>query len=809
MTDIELPPSTPPPPLRPSPPANSSFHPSTPSSISSSLLSHPLFSRASPQFIAHLTSRLHCRFFAPNDIIIREGEPARAMFFLLRGRVKVCSKDEESVYCELAGGSFFGEIGILFSIPRTATIVARTKCFIAALRADDLKAVLPLYPEMERIIRFEAEERYAMLMKKRAAAQPANEDLNQGDLRGEISKVPLFQNCSDEILHQISLVIEPRTYLPNDYVTREGELGGEMYFLRSGLVEVLAGPREDLLGRLLPGQFFGEISVLTNVPRTASIRAATRIEVFVLKKKDLDFILKHYPEAAEQVRDIGMKRYKEWKKRQEVEQKESPLEALSVDVTMEEANGKVDIIISPAKAPSLVGLLYNTTADIYPESPDHLGPVAGPYAAPRKRRASANAVAELHATSEQEGRRHLTVETISGNQLFRSKSQDRLIKSRSAALAETAKALGKVAPRSLLAQAEVPDAILARILGHLSVPEAMGVLRVNRQWNRVLRTHPDLFTSVDLSPWGPRLNDEIFTALMRFIGLRVERLSIRKCFYITDRGVESLARYCGRIKVLDMASCWDVTDAGVQMLAEELHQLHELDLSNCRRVLDSGIIALVHGAGGRRRDWSAMQRAPGGGANGSRLTRLRLSYCKSLTDRSMEGLTALAGQLEQLTLQRCTTITDQGFEAWAGCRFSALRELDLSDCTFLSDRAMACIAESCPGLFRLNLSFCCALTDVALALLAEGCIRLKEVNVAFCGSMVSDRSVHALVSSAGFSLRKLSLRGCVRLSDMGVACVLRGCPRLEWLDVTQCRGVSDEFKGRMRQLLGGKLQVLA
>jgi F-box/leucine-rich repeat protein 7 len=88
------------------------------------------------------------------------------MFFLLRGTVQVCSQDNECIFAELHQGSFFGEIGILFSIPRTATIMALSKCVVACLTAETLQSILPQYPQVEKVIRFEAEERLAMLKKK-------------------------------------------------------------------------------------------------------------------------------------------------------------------------------------------------------------------------------------------------------------------------------------------------------------------------------------------------------------------------------------------------------------------------------------------------------------------------------------------------------------------------------------------------------------------------------------------------------------------------------------------------------------------
>jgi F-box/leucine-rich repeat protein 7 len=125
--------------------------------------------------------------------------------------VQVCSRDAECIFAELHQGSFFGEIGILFSIPRTATIIADTKCFVACLTAETLQKILPKYPQVEKVIRFEAEERLAILTKKRQqylsppgeTGRRRSEELTDNDsfvkasVYGNICKVWMAVNNAD------------------------------------------------------------------------------------------------------------------------------------------------------------------------------------------------------------------------------------------------------------------------------------------------------------------------------------------------------------------------------------------------------------------------------------------------------------------------------------------------------------------------------------------------------------------------------------------------------------------------------------
>lgn len=152
-------------PARPSPLAASQIH-GMPLDIFDRIRSFPLFQSTSDGFMAELVKSLHLQLNSPNDYILTEGDEAKSMYWLVRGVVAVTSRDGESVYAELKSGAFFGEIGVLMDIPRTATIIARTKCLLLVLTREDLKKILPKYPDVERGIREEAEERLSILHRK-------------------------------------------------------------------------------------------------------------------------------------------------------------------------------------------------------------------------------------------------------------------------------------------------------------------------------------------------------------------------------------------------------------------------------------------------------------------------------------------------------------------------------------------------------------------------------------------------------------------------------------------------------------------
>jgi len=85
-----------------------------------------------------------------------------------------------------------------------------------------------------------------------------------------------------------------------EFVFREGDLGTDMYIIHEGKVEILSGTgsSEQLLSVLEKGDFFGEMSILEDLPRAASARAVTPVKVLQINGSTFDQMLRGNPEIA-------------------------------------------------------------------------------------------------------------------------------------------------------------------------------------------------------------------------------------------------------------------------------------------------------------------------------------------------------------------------------------------------------------------------------------------------------------------------------------------------------------------------------
>ncbi|KAF9585930.1 hypothetical protein BGW38_010945 [Lunasporangiospora selenospora] len=313
-----------------------------PPRLSQSLAEHPLFRGCTEEGIHSLASRMHIRHYHPQDHIIHHSEQSSAMFYVLRGTVKVVSHDNEATFYEIKENNFFGDVGVLYRVPRSMDVLAKNRCTIAILSGEDLVKAMEQSPEMAKAIGYQTQERYQMYLKRRQSVSTRRTlDLNHDDAKADsfaksdvhsaIQKVPLFQNCPSEVIHMLSLNVEPRTYNIGQTITKKGEIGREMFFIASGVVEVLSDDSLRVLARFHDGQFFGEIAVLLDVPRIAEVKAVSEVEVFVLTKENLEAVFKAVPGAAETITTTGHRLYQNWLMQSAVQAQEQQQQQLDVD----------------------------------------------------------------------------------------------------------------------------------------------------------------------------------------------------------------------------------------------------------------------------------------------------------------------------------------------------------------------------------------------------------------------------------------------------------------------------------------------
>lgn len=99
-----------------------------------------------------------------------------------------------------------------------------------------------------------------------------------------LQAIPIFSPLSPPVLERLAADLTPVQALENEEIIREGDHGDRFYVVSSGEVEVLVDGRPPR--REGAGSYFGEIALLRDVPRTATVRAATDVELFALDRDE-------------------------------------------------------------------------------------------------------------------------------------------------------------------------------------------------------------------------------------------------------------------------------------------------------------------------------------------------------------------------------------------------------------------------------------------------------------------------------------------------------------------------------------------
>jgi CRP/FNR family transcriptional regulator, cyclic AMP receptor protein len=112
----------------------------------------------------------------------------------------------------------------------------------------------------------------------------------------ELSKVPLFSDCSNRDLQTIGRVVKDIDHRAGTVIAREGEPGVGLFVIVEGEAEVtIGGKKKATLG---PGEFFGEIALLDGGPRTTTVTATTDVKLLGLTEWVFRGLMQEHPSIA-------------------------------------------------------------------------------------------------------------------------------------------------------------------------------------------------------------------------------------------------------------------------------------------------------------------------------------------------------------------------------------------------------------------------------------------------------------------------------------------------------------------------------
>jgi putative peptide zinc metalloprotease protein len=225
----------------------------------------PIFEDLPEDILSDLAGRVQLRSFPAGKSVFRQGDRPDAFYVVRQGVLHVVEEDldsgKERVLRTLGRGESFGELGLVDGAPRTATVraVVDAELFgVDEATFDRLLSDTIHVPEFAKTFQHAA----------------------------ELRQIPAFAALGAD---DIAEVLEHGDWVnvaPGQTIIEQGAEGDAFYAIRSGQVEVYKDGEP--AGSLGPGSHFGEVALLMDVPRTATVIATTPARLFRLDREGFE-----------------------------------------------------------------------------------------------------------------------------------------------------------------------------------------------------------------------------------------------------------------------------------------------------------------------------------------------------------------------------------------------------------------------------------------------------------------------------------------------------------------------------------------
>jgi len=211
----------------------------------------PLFDDLPRDAFVELVNRLSYRRYGAGERILEEGDPGRSFFVIVEGKVRIWKKlpgGEELQLATLEEGAFFGEMALLSGAPRTANVSAEDDTELLEVSDAVLRHLAKNHPSVVKSLKNFYRQR---LLSNVMAISPLFKDFDPAERRQLVEKFRLRQAA------------------PGEMLIKEGAQSDGLYVVLHGSVDVAAQAID--LAHLKEGEIFGEMSLLTRQPATATV----------------------------------------------------------------------------------------------------------------------------------------------------------------------------------------------------------------------------------------------------------------------------------------------------------------------------------------------------------------------------------------------------------------------------------------------------------------------------------------------------------------------------------------------------------
>ncbi len=234
-----------------------------------------LFSSLSASAFEELLESAELHELEPGHVVFNKGDAASSMFVVAEGEVEILLDEQSPAVATLGSGEFFGEMSLFArgeGAKRGGTVRTTTKAQLLELRLEVLSKLIQEDPSiLSEVLRVFGERLIANVLRK---AEP-------------------FDALSDEERDALGERFRPTNVRKGISLITQGTPAAGLFILIHGEVEVRRN--EEVLAELGSGSLFGEISVMTGLPATASVVASKKCLLLTLAADEFQAVARDFP----------------------------------------------------------------------------------------------------------------------------------------------------------------------------------------------------------------------------------------------------------------------------------------------------------------------------------------------------------------------------------------------------------------------------------------------------------------------------------------------------------------------------------
>ncbi|MGH9332435.1 MAG: Crp/Fnr family transcriptional regulator, partial [Vicinamibacteria bacterium] len=244
----------------------------------------PLLSELGPEELRSAASGMKRRFLSKGAVVFQKNDRTRSLCFVVSGTLEI--RNEGKTLDTAGAGQCLGEFAFLTGEPRNATVVAVEESEVLELGYETMQQVVRSHPRVATVL----DRMYHRRVLARVLAEsPLFEFLDAGERQRLASKFEFLQ-------------------VPQGIqVVQKGSEDGALFLVKSGRVEI-QGASGVSLGAIGPNEFFGEVSFLTGVPRTATAVTAEDSEILRIDRDLLTELTVEHPRLTEVLKKFHLDR---------------------------------------------------------------------------------------------------------------------------------------------------------------------------------------------------------------------------------------------------------------------------------------------------------------------------------------------------------------------------------------------------------------------------------------------------------------------------------------------------------------------